>query len=134
MADVVSHGLMSTAFAGLIPRRFARTRTLVGALCAASGMWPDLGGWLDYVLFNHPRWAMYEVLHGSPPLYWLLQPPFALHILLDKLFHAPDGGWTTLGWCLELPCALAGVSAFFWTYPAAYEWVMSKFTRSTTNG
>lgn len=83
------------------------------------GMMPDLSGWLDGMIRGKEyRWnGLYKFFHEdllNTKFYVVMTsviffPGLVFHILIDKLFHKPDGGWidngvywNIFGWVITL--------------------------------
>lgn len=106
MATFLAHGALGagacTSIARLCGAR-SYVVNLAGVYGTVVGAWPDIGDWLNAVLLGHPRWELYVEYHHHPPWYWLIQPPFLLHWLVDIPFHRTPGvNWWPGMWWAEL--------------------------------
>jgi len=118
MATFLAHGALGAGVCASVARLCnARPRIvkLAGAYGMVVGAWPDVADWLNAVVLGRPRWELYVVYHHHPPWYWIIQPPFFLHWLVDIPFHRTPGvnWWPEMWWAELLVWIVSGV---LWVY------------------
>jgi hypothetical protein len=90
--------------------------TIYGAVL---GGLPDTFDWVMAKLGLSERWYWYVIFHASPPWWLMIQPPFALHLWLDKPFHKIPGEnwWPRLWWAELLIWFIAALLLWYAYYP-----------------
>ena len=78
------------------------------------GSWPDTGDWLAAQVGLYPRWTLYNLYHHHAPWYWLIQPPFFMHVkVTDPPFHIlPGWDWWPTMWSVAVLWWLFRLLAF----------------------
>lgn len=130
--DIVQHGAHSVILSALVLNTVTSGRLIIDPWMAALffiiGAMPDLTGWFDGLVRGEKyRWnGMYKFFHEDLlkenilliSMLTMLTPGLILHILIDKLFHKPDGGWIDSGlyWDIIGWVITVGVGYFLFFY------------------
>ena len=75
---------------------------------ALSATYPDVAALPESL---REDWSTYNELHFHTPWLWLY-PPTALHLLLDRWMHKPEGEWYWWAYGVEAVFDLACVAYF----------------------
>jgi len=120
--DIIQHGVHSVVIMDLVYKTYFGKSLLiinpwVALLFFAIGILPDLSGWLDgkirgtayrwdgaYKWFHEMKISQFKTI-----VMLFTLPGLVFHIMMDKLFHKPEGGWidngtrwNLLGWVITL--------------------------------
>jgi hypothetical protein len=138
MADFVCHGAIG---AGIMAAAAERLRLPLWVKNSASvygfvvGSWPDTGDWLAAQLGLYPRWTLYNYYHHHAPWYWLIQPPFFMHVkVTDPPFHlVPGENWWPTMWSVEVLWWLFALWLLWYAYGAMVKRAAARWKPNASN-
>ena len=87
---------------------------VIGTIGLITGALPDVIGFFGkfkiehsgkypHITYNNDDWHLYDKAHILDwRHWWTFWPPYLLHLLIDKTWHRPEGGWYRWGVAAEI--------------------------------
>ena len=136
MADFVCHGGIGAGLMSAAAERLGLplwVKNVASAYGFVVGSWPDTGDWLAAQLGLYPRWTLYNIYHHHAPWYWLIQPPFFMHVkVTDPPFHIrPNWNWWPTMWSVEVLWWLFAFWLLWYAYGAMVKRACARLKRTS---
>lgn len=101
--DIISHGIQGGLIIAPFIKRWSDTAFwLIVSFFILQGLAPDLIGAYGNLIL-HDSWSLYISAHSGEiweTLKWF--PGYFLHVSVDVWCHNQGGGWSALGWWIEV--------------------------------
>ena len=129
--DIIQHGTQSIIitdlfYATIFGYSFVLNWPWVAIIFFLIGIMPDLSGWIDGKMRGEKyRWdGAYNFFHKDllsknivlSAVILFLFPGLVFHIIIDKTFHKPEGGWYNSGWIWNIASWIVTIIVGYITY------------------